>query len=76
MRRDMPDVERTDYKVFLFRRIFYVPHYRNPNAYVAPGYPRYTKETYTRQELIHAGAQELTMSLFPRTQTPMENWNV
>lgn len=70
-----PDCERHDYKVYKLGGLIYVPHYRNPNAYVGPGYPRWTANTYSRVELMDAGAHEFTMALFPRGTTAARNWN-
>lgn len=67
--------ERQDYKVYRLGGLTYVPHYRNPNAFVRPGYPRWTSSTYTKDELLAAGAQEVTLALFPRGTVAQKEWN-
>lgn len=46
--------------------ITYVPHFRNKNIFVGPGYPRFTLKTYSHNELAEAGAYKLVKMLWNR----------
>lgn len=46
--------------------IKYVPHYRNSNIFVGPGYPRRTQRRYTEIELQEAGAVKTPSFLWSR----------
>jgi hypothetical protein len=64
-------VEITD--AFKLNGITYVPHYKNKNLYVGPGYPvgagnPLPKFSFTARELIDAGAEKLELPLWPRPQ--------
>jgi len=53
-------------KVYRKGDVIYVPHFRNSDAYVGPGYPRFTKQRYTEYELVAGGAVQETMPLWVR----------
>jgi len=53
-------------KVYRKDDVVYVPHFRNSDAYVGPGYPRFTKRRYTEYELVAGGAVQETMPLWTR----------
>ncbi len=64
-------VECTD--AFKLNGITYVPHYKNRNLYVGPGYPvgpgnPLPKSSFTARELIDAGAEKVELMLWPRPQ--------
>jgi hypothetical protein len=46
--------------------IVYVPHFRNSSVFVGPGYPRFTKQRYSEEELIRLGATREKAPLWPR----------
>ena len=46
--------------------ITYVPHFRNSDVYVGPGYPRFTKQRYSEFELVAKGAVQESMPLWTR----------
>lgn len=48
--------------------VIYVPKYVEPGVYVGPGYPRHTKRSYTKNELVQAGAVPTEMMLWPRVK--------
>jgi len=56
-------VENYGYKLY---EVTYLPHYRNENLFVGPGYPRHNQRVYTVDELVKAGAYRLTMLLWSR----------
>ncbi len=48
------------------RGITYLPHYRNKNVFVGPGYPRHTMMRYSDMEMQLMGATPKTMMLWAR----------
>jgi hypothetical protein len=54
-KRDM--VERGEYVVCIKDDVTYLPHYRNFNVYVGPGYGNGNYDLYTLNELVDAGAK-------------------
>jgi hypothetical protein len=46
--------------------VTYVPHFRNSDIYVGPGYPRANKERYSAAQLIAAGAMATSNLLWSR----------
>ena len=52
--------------VYTFNGITYLPHYKNVNEYVRPGYGREHYETRSAAQLIFAGAKTSTEYLFTR----------
>lgn len=53
--------------------IVYVPHYKNRNVFVGPGYPMgpgnpLPKFSLSANELIEAGAEKIDIQLWPRPQ--------
>lgn len=66
MKKDYSELQETiTYKL---KGITYVPHYRNKNVFVAPGYPNKNPNTYSEKELSKAGAQQQTRMLWPRAE--------
>jgi len=53
--------------------VVYVPHFRNSDAYVGPGYPRFTKQRYTEYELVAGGAVQESMPLWVRGKYGLVN---
>ena len=47
--------------------VTYVPHFRNVAVFVGPGYPRHTKQRYTADELVAAGAVKAVAMLWSRS---------
>ena len=52
--------------VYTLNGITYLPHYRQVNCYVRPGYGREHYETHTAAQLVNAGAITSTEYLFSR----------
>jgi hypothetical protein len=46
--------------------ITYLPHYRNCNVFIGPGYPRANRKRYTSTELINSGAVAVEQMLWSR----------
>lgn len=67
--------DRRTYSVYTLKNIKYVPHYRNPDAYVGPGYPRSNSNWYTKEQLLLAGAKESIEHLLSRSTTAARDWN-
>ena len=53
-------------KVYRKGDVAYVPHFRNSEVFVGPGYPRFTKQRYSEYELVAGGAVQETMPLWTR----------
>lgn len=56
------------YPVYKLGAILYLPHYKEADVFVGPGYGRNNFEHYTAFELMRAGATYTTMYLFERTR--------
>lgn len=67
--------DRFPHKVYKLKGITYVPHYKNPDAYVGPGYPNNGRIWFTREQLLAAGAKESIEQLLLRTTTAARDWN-
>jgi len=52
--------------VYRLGRVVYVPHYRKPNLYVGPGFPRHDPNMYYPGELLAKGCVKDHMSLWER----------
>lgn len=52
--------------VYELRGIVYVPHYRNHNFFVSPGYPRHTQDRFSASELELYGAKPRVAMLWSR----------
>jgi len=50
-------LERSEYVVCIKDDVTYVPHYRNFNVYVGPGYGNVNYDLYTMNELVEDGAK-------------------
>ncbi len=48
------------------RGIVYVPHYRNSDIFVGPGYPRHNVTRYSAEELMLMGAKPRVEFLWSR----------
>jgi hypothetical protein len=53
-------------RVYRMGDVVYVPHFRNGDVYVGPGYPRFTKQRYSEFELVSKGAIQESMPLWTR----------
>ena len=53
-------------KVYRHGDVVYVPHFRNSDMFVGPGYPRFTKQIYNEFELVRRGAVQESMPLWTR----------
>lgn len=58
--------DRFEAVVYDLKGITYVPHYRNKNLYVGPGYPRHNLMRYTDVEMQLMGAKPRTEMLWHR----------
>lgn len=52
--------------VFELRGITYLPHYRNKDIYVGPGYPTHNMNRYSASELMLKGATPRVAMLWSR----------
>jgi len=57
---------RTAQVAYKLGDITYVPHYRNHNIFVGPGYPIHTTRRFTASELVEAGAVSVPEFLWSR----------
>ena len=62
-------IERREYVVCIKDNVTFVPHYRNFNVYVGPGYANTNLEVYTQEELISMGAKMEMRSMWSRAAT-------
>ena len=58
--------DRFEYITYELNGITYVPHYRNRNVFVGPGYPEKSYITYSDKVLQMMGAKPKTMLLWHR----------
>lgn len=61
-----PPADKYEHVVYDYGGITYVPHYRNKNIFVGPGYPFNNTTRYTDLELQLRGAKPRTMMLWNR----------
>jgi hypothetical protein len=61
----MEMAEKFQTKVYRLNEVTFLPHYRNHNIYVGPGYPK-VKDRYSELELIAMGAKPEVMMLWSR----------
>ena len=54
---------------YIANGIIYLPHYRNDQVYVGPGYPKRNQILWTAKELEAAGAKRMAMMLWHRGTT-------
>lgn len=54
--------------VYDLRGITYLPHYRNSNVYIGPGYPRHNQDRFSAAELELYGAKPRQAMLWSRAQ--------
>jgi len=59
-------VQTHEQTVYVLRGIVYVPHYRNKDIFVGPGYPRHNMTLYTAADLLALGAVESVDFLWSR----------
>jgi len=65
--------DREECIVYVSDEVTYVPHYRTPSMYVAPGYHEiHRPRLYTANELKLAGAKEAKLFLWPRPKFASE----
>lgn len=48
--------ERVPVRVFVLNGVPYLPHYRNADVFVGPGYGKHNFKTYSSADLLAAGA--------------------
>ena len=65
-RIEEPKADTFETTVYDLRGITYVPHYRNDNIYIGPGYPKHTLERYSAVELQLMGAKPRVEMLWSR----------
>lgn len=53
-------------RAYFLRGILYLPHYTIPNRFVAPGSVGTFGKTFTKAELVDAGAVKVHEMLWPR----------
>lgn len=61
-----PAPDTFEYVVYDLRGVSYVPHFRNKNIYVGPGYPRHNLTRFTDLELQLMGAKPRVEHLWHR----------
>ena len=64
-----PKEERHEQTVYVLRGITHVPHYRNSDIFVGPGYPVHNKTRYSAVELELFGATPRIEHLWKRGQS-------
>jgi hypothetical protein len=52
--------------VYVLKGVPYLPHYRNADVYVGPGYGKHNFKTYSSADLLAAGATPNTKMLWAR----------
>jgi hypothetical protein len=52
--------------VFVLNGITYVPHYRNREIFVGPGYPKHNQHRYSASDLVQMGAKSSSAALWQR----------
>jgi len=60
-------------KVFVKNGITYVPHFRNSDVYVGPGYGSHNKNLYSESDLLSCGAKPEISMLWSRSQHGIVN---
>lgn len=66
MARTPDSTPRDSQMCFIKHGVTYVPHYRNKNIFVGPGYPLLNQNRFTRDELLTRGAKCIDKMLWPR----------
>jgi hypothetical protein len=66
MKRTNDSSPREFQKVYRKGDVIYVPHFRNNDVFVGPGYPRFTRQRYSEFELVQGGAVQESMPLWTR----------
>jgi hypothetical protein len=61
----MEMAEKFQTKVYRLNEVTFLPHYRNHNIYVGPGYPIH-KQRYSEADLLTMGATPDIMMLWSR----------
>jgi hypothetical protein len=59
--------------VFVLNGITYVPHYRNHEIFVGPGYPKHNQRRYSVFDLVQMGAQQASAPLWHRSSFGVVN---
>jgi len=66
-RRNTSEAAPLEYQtVLLYGSVTYVPHFRNGSVFVGPGYPRFTQQRFSEEELISLGATKASTPLWSR----------
>ena len=66
MKSTPENLPRDSYVTYKLGDITFLPHYRNRNVFVGPGYPRHNTRTFTITELVNFGAVAVEQMLWPR----------
>lgn len=66
MKKDFAELHKMT--LYHLSGITYVPHYRNKNVYVGPGYGRKNITTYSAKELEEAGAIAASKMMLQRAE--------
>ena len=61
-----PAAEKFEYVVYDLNGITYIPHYRNKDVYIGPGYPVHNMTRYSDGELMLMGAKPRIEMLWKR----------
>lgn len=61
-----PAAEKFEYVVYDLNGVTYLPHYRNKNIFIGPGYPHQNMTRYSDKELQMMGAQPRVEMLWRR----------
>jgi hypothetical protein len=59
-------VDRIENYAYQLNGVTYLPHYRNENLFVGPGYPTHNKFVYTVDDLLWVGANRINLMLWSR----------
>lgn len=65
--------ERDKVICYQLNGITYVPHYRNKDIFVCPGYARQVFNTYSHNDLAEAGAKKIEKMLWKRGEYGLVN---
>ena len=68
-------VDRIENHAFQLNAVTYLPHYRNDQFFVGPGYPTHNRSVYTISELMAAGATRISLMLWSRGKTGIVDHN-
>lgn len=60
--------KRNEHTAYVLKGITYVPHYRNENVFVGPGYGKHNFDRYNSSELMLMGAKPTIEYLWSRSR--------